>query len=53
MLRTGNSVFTISHRRPGSGKVKGENIAQGLALKDVSTKLPLRKSAHCSKEAFQ
>lgn len=42
MLIIGNSVFTISHWRQGSGKVKGENIVHGLARKYVSTKLPLR-----------
>ena len=53
MLIIGNSAFKIRHWRQGSGKVKGENIVHGLALKDVSTKLPLRTSAYCSKEAIQ
>lgn len=53
MLIIGNSVFTISHQRQGSEKVKEENTVHGLALKVVSTKLPLRKSAYCSKEAIQ
>lgn len=53
MLIIGNSVFTISCWRQGSGKVRGENLGHRLALKAVSTKLPLRKSAHCSKQAIQ
>lgn len=53
MLIISNSVFTIAHWRQGSGKVKGENTVHGLALKDVSSKLPLKKSTYCSKEAIQ
>lgn len=53
MLVIGNSMFTVSHWRQGSGKVGGENLVHGHASKEVSTMLWLRKSACCSKEAIQ